>query len=207
MRLLEEISFAYDIPKPDIVDVALNMTDEDYCKSIEDQVFDKIQSDLQYHLIDYIDEDSAHIGSEGLEDVDIYDCSLESFERIERDSDEIIYSFRFTIQAQGVSYDYWGRDEDTKEIITSDGTDHIFAGWIEVSVEREANIFINYEEDDSFLNVEITDGLLTEISYNERFDNNEYEYSGNICPDCGKVLTNENDAGTGFCIDCERKKL
>lgn len=214
LELYDEISKAFMIQKPDIVDVVLNMTDDDYCASVEEDVFDEIYNRLAYNAIDYIDEETAHIGTEGIDEFEITDHSLKNYERLNRNDSEdmsnfsISYVFRYEIVAEGISYDYWGRDDDTKEIIRSLGTEHVFSGWIDVMVEREADIFADFESDDSFEKCEIIAGELVEINYHDRLEDeyNEEKGIGIICPMCGKPITWENDAGSGFCVDCEGKK-
>lgn len=75
-----------------------------------------------------------------------------------------------------------------------------------MEVQREVNIFLDFENDSDFSSAEIVDGALDETSYS---DNNEWDYFqlgelGN-CPDCGCTLNYENDGGNGFCLSCALK--
>ena len=108
------------------------------------------------------------------------------------------------MEMRGTSYDYWGRDDDTKEVILSYGTNHLFSGSITVEIEREANIFIDFEDSNSFDAAKIVAGKLQEMSYEENFSGPEIERYGKYgnCPDCGTPLDDDNVGGNGFCINC-----
>ena len=196
-----EVSNAYGVEQTDSVEIALKMTDKDYCEKIADDVFDSISMDLSYNASVYINDD-ANIGSEGIDEFEILEYGLIDAKRIDRYDDTVIYEFNYTVKLTGTSYEYWGRDEDTKEVITSPGVDHVFEGKIIVQVERKAEIFIDFEDDNSFEKAEIIDGDLDETEHHDRMEEpGELGY----CPDCGTPLEIENDGGNGFCINCARK--
>ena len=67
----------------------------------------------------------------------------------------MIYEFTFDVTVEGTSYDYLGRDDDTKEVIRSEGKSHVFEGQITIQVEREAEVFYDFEDDNSYENVSI----------------------------------------------------
>ena len=62
------VSEAYDIEKNDVVEIALRMTDNDYCIKIANSVFESVEEELIYNATDYIDDESANIGSEGIDE-------------------------------------------------------------------------------------------------------------------------------------------
>lgn len=197
-----EISTAYAVEISDVVELALRMTDEDYCNKIADVVFDCIADSLVYSGIAYIDASTAHIGSEGIEELEITDHEFISAERVDRDEDVVTYQFKFQVTAEGTSYEYWGRDDDTKEVIRSGGTDHVFKGILTAEVQRAADIYLDFEDDSSFDSVEIVEGNLIETEHEERWDVDMPEWGElGVCPDCGQPLNTENDAG-GFCVNC-----
>lgn len=200
-----EISTAFAIEKTDVVELALRMTDVDYCNKIADEVYDCIVDSLVDSGTAYIDDSTAHIGSEGIEELEITAHEFISAERIDRDDDIVTYQFKFQVTAEGTSYEYWGKDEDTKTVIRSCGTDHVFEGILTVEVQRAADIYLDFEDDRSFDEVEIVSGDLKETAFNERWDMDSLE-PGELgyCPDCGCPLNIENDAG-GFCINCIAK--
>lgn len=199
------IAADYSITKTDAVDLALRMTEREYCESIADDVYNEIESSLIYSGSTYINTASAHIGSEGLEELDILEHSFASAERINRDNNTVTYRFEFQIVAEGTSYEYYGRDDDTGEVVRSTGIDHVFEGSISVEVQREADIFLDFENDNDFSDAVIIDGSINETSYT---DNNSVDWDfdppgelGN-CPDCGCTLNCDNDGGNGFCSAC-----
>lgn len=197
------VASEYQIVKPDAVDVALNMTDTDYCRDIADDVFDRVVDCMVYSNTDYIDESTACIGSEGIDEIEIISHEFTNAERIDRDDDIVTYLFNFNVRATGTSYDYWGRDDATKEVILSDGIDHEFAGIITVQVERKADIFLDFEEPGEFESAEIVEGHLKEVARYSHW-NDEPKKPGELgfCPDCGEPMSMENDGGNGFCINC-----
>lgn len=58
--------------------------------------------------MDYIDELTAHIGIEGMEELEITECSFGAADHIDRDENNIIYHFIYEVTVEGVSSDYWG---------------------------------------------------------------------------------------------------
>lgn len=199
------ISDEYDVERTDAVELALKMTDKDYCTNISNDVFESVIDDLTYNGGNYIDTENAHIGTEGIEEFEINSWGFISAERVCRDDNTVKYHFKYSVELSGTSYDYWGRDDDTKEAILSYGTEHNFDGVITVEVEREADIFINFEDSDSFDKTHIVYGKLKEIYYEEHFDNFDYEQEYGIygnCPDCGGSFDDDNVGGGGFCINC-----
>ncbi len=196
-----EISEDYSIEKNDAVEIALRMTDNDYCRKIADSVFESVEEELMYSAIDYIDCDSADIGSEGIDEFEITDYKFVRAERIARNDNTVTYEFIYNITIEGTSYEYWGKDDDTKEIIRSNGKDHVFGGQIVVQVEREAEVFYDFEDDNSYETAIISGGKLKQTYSSERSDSpGELGY----CPRCGEPLNVENDGGNGFCINCAR---
>ena len=173
-RLYEELSACFIVQRPESTIVALDMTDNDYCEAVKNRVFERVENTLIYRALDYLDlEKPNHIGSEGIDEFEIVDYSLESFEREDVDDSYgplSFYIFKYSITLEGTSYEYWGRDDDTKEVIRSLGTEHVLKGWIEVGVDRKTGLFVDYLEDDSFESAEIIGGKLVEDSYHNLMD-------------------------------------
>lgn len=207
-QFLSEVSEAYGIEQSDAVEIALRMTDESYFNSVYYSVFESVMDQLVYNASDYIDDSTAHIGSEGIDEFEITDDRFDSAVRIEREDDMVIYEFTYFVALSGTSYEYWGRDDDTREIITSPGRDHEFEGYITVRVEREVQAFFDFEDDNSFDSVEIVSGDIKETSYSDRYDgSDDFEEIGELgnCPDCGVPLNIDNDC-SGFCTECAKKR-
>ncbi len=168
-----EISEAYAIERNDTVSLALNMTDSEYGSKVSEYVFDNIINDLTYNGMDYIVCDPMEIGSEGIDSFDIVSHQLKQVERVDRVDDSFMYEFTYEVKMEGISYDYWGRDDDTKEIITSPGTMHEIEGDITVIVERHADIFLDVNSAD-FESAEIVDGMLEITNSYELLEDDVY---------------------------------
>lgn len=198
-----EVSNAFGIEQTDSVEMALKMTDKDYCQKIAGNVFDHISDTLSYYATGYINND-ADIGSEGIDEFEIRKYKLIDAERVDRYDDTVIYEFTFKVQLAGTSYEYLGCDYITKEVMTSPGIDHVFEGTIKVQVERETEMFIDFEDDNSFEKAEIIDGDLEETEHYDRMEDDIMKEPGELgyCPDCGAPLDVGNDGGNGFCINC-----
>ena len=203
MEFLADVVESHNITKTDAVEIALRMTDSDYCIKIEDKVFDEASEELFYDAIKYINIKTANIGTEGIDEFEITDHEFITAHRVNRYNDTVIYEFTYKVTLKGTSYDYWGRDEDTREVIRSDGRDYVFEGEIVVEVRREAEPFYDFEDDDSFETAIIIRGKLEETEFYDRQEN-DFEPPGELgyCPDCGCPLNIENDDGNGFCIKC-----
>lgn len=197
----DDIANSYGIEKTDAVEIALQMTDEDYFDKINDSIFDAVETDLIYGGMDYIDVATSHIGSCGINEFSIRDYMFEGAERIERCEGKVVYNFYYDVTLEGVSFDYWGRLDVIDEDFFSDGCKHVFDGEIIVQVEREAGIFLDFKSDESFETVFIIKGKLRETSFSERVEKPE---ELNYCPGCSKLLNNMNDSG-GLCVDCAGK--
>lgn len=222
----EKIAEDYGIERPDIVQYALAITDEDYCERISEDVFYSMETKLIYNGIEYIDEDTAHIGDLGIDEFEIDDWSFVSGEQVERDDEEVKYILQYEIQLSGDSHSYSGRDDDTKEIIESPPSHHVFNGTIEIQVIRKADILLDFESECSFEETELIFGSLEETEYEpyvdelEDFDEDDVDVEIKIggetfiinkkrdayttCSMCGKPLSMLNDLG-GICYECYYK--
>ena len=157
------ISDTYGVERVPAVEYALNMTDDEYFDKIQDDVFESISSKLMYSGDNYIDLDRVYLGTEGIDGYEIVEYEFVSATRIDRDENIVTYQFEYKVTLEGTSFDYWGRDEDTREITLSPGVYHRFEGTITVEVTRECASFIDFESDKSFKDATITDGNLTEV--------------------------------------------
>lgn len=201
------ISEEFEIELEDTIEIALKMTDNDYSDKIYEAVFDSISYSLHINALDYICEQS-NIGSEGIEEFEISDYNFISAKRIERHDNLATYEFKYEVTIEGTSFDYWGRDDDTREIYLSPARYHEFKGNIIVLVERQVEMFYDFENDNEFESATILNGELHEISFYDSNQDYYDEYSElGVCPCCGNMLNLENNSGDGFCINCSNKQL
>jgi len=194
------ISDAYSIEQTSAIEMALKMTSEGYCERISDEVFYKVQLDLIYSGDYYVD--SSNVGTEGIEELEIEDYVFLRAEQTESDENYMSYIFEYEVVLSGRSYDYWGRDEDTKEIVTSPGKHHEFEGTIQVEVVRKIDNYIDFENDSDFESAVIAETKIEETKCEDSFEDSYLEDAYNTCPDCGGQINYENDGGNGFCSKC-----
>ena len=196
-----EVSDAYGIGRIDEIELALNMTDDQYAIKVQEDVLEQVCTKLCYDPMEFIDEDTSHIGSEGVDEFTIERSEYRGYERIDSSDTEAIYQFTYFVELSGTSYEYWGRDDDTKEVITSNGTDHTFEGEITVEIYRETDLLLDFQETE-FESAQIVRGDLKETKYHDRCEDDYIPDEIGTCLDCGKRFTIETDGGNGFCVDC-----
>ena len=165
LQFFELIKNTYGIEKPDMLQYALELTDENYCKRISDKVFEQISEVLVYNGMDYIVTDSAHINDIGLDEFEIISYEYMNGMQTAREYDDVYYVLEYAIVISGYSYEYWGKDDDSKEIICSPANYHEFEGIIQVSLKRKADYYVDFENEDSFDEPEVVDGHLEETYY------------------------------------------
>jgi hypothetical protein len=217
--LYKAIARDYDIEAPDAVLMILDATDEAFVDAVSEKVFDMIWSDIAYSGTSFLDEDSAHVGSEGVDEWEIEAVEFDDYERTEVDSGIATYIFTYRIRISGASHEYWGRDDDTKEIVTSPDRKHECSGTVKVIVTREVETVIDWNEDFEFRDADISNASIFEDSYEDvdseydvycsecgirmgyEWESFQHDYDGNpVCDDC--MTTNEN----GFvCPGCGLK--
>ncbi|PGX23258.1 hypothetical protein COE08_00850 [Priestia megaterium] len=202
----DAISASMNVPKPNVVEQALKITDKDYINMIEYQVFDSIYENLQYSGFQYVDESTlTYVGSEGIGDWEIDKHELSSFKRVEHYDDQITYELIYDVEMSSYSCDYWGRDDDTKDVIVSPDYRHGVTGELTISVVRTVDMFMDFEDSSDFDSSEIISGDFVETSYKSRFDEDDDDYvpgAYTTCPDCTRGINTENDGGNGFCVEC-----
>ncbi|WP_456276764.1 PIN-like domain-containing protein [Bacillus sp. AK128] len=201
----EAVSKSMGVPKSDVVDQALKITDRDFIESIQYRVFDSVINNLTYSGYSYVDESVlTYSGSEGIDDWEIDNFDLSSFAMVERDGDQIIYELVYNVQMSSNSYDYWGRDEDTKEVVTSPAYQHGVVGEVTIRVIRTVDMLLDFEDSSEFDSVEIISSDFEEGYYRSCFedDYDDIPDAYGMCPDCARKINIENDGGNGFCVEC-----
>lgn len=199
------ISREYNIQQQNIVEMALAQTNDSYIQRIQCSVFDSIIDDLAMSGEQYIVGDN-NIGTESLSEfeIDYHDCT--DYEIIERQDTNIIYVLTYNVTLLATSTEYWGRDDDTHEIIESPPNEHIFEGKLKVQVERVLNDFVDLLYEYDFDNSEIYSCELEETKFIPYYEEEgSYDDQYNICSYCGKPISWQNDAGNSYCKDCTDK--
>lgn len=196
------VANSYNIEKADAIGLAMNLTDKSYISHIQEKVFDDILDDLIFSGTQYVNDTVTYVGTEGIESWDLEDCEFLGYEIESRDGNTIYYRLNYSVCLSGYSHDYWGRDEDTKAVILSEPFYHEVKGEISVLVCREADLLIDYEEDDDYASAEIEEGDLSEVVYKDyQYEPEPDPEAYTTCSECGKPLSVYNDFN-GKCPEC-----
>lgn len=201
------VSESYGIEVPDAVGQALRITLDDYINQIKDQAFEDIQVELAYSEWRYVDSSVlSDYGDEGVSEWEIDYFDLISYSMEDRCDDEITYKLHYRVEMSGTSFAYWGRDDDTKEVILSPGYEHTVEGTITVLVHRTVDMFTDFQDADDYDSVEIIDSDFEETKYKSPYEEDHYQGSYTTCPECGCIINADNDGGNGFCVICAPEK-
>lgn len=187
--------------------IELNKDDDVYFNAIYDSVIDDLYNELNNNLCFYLDQNS--IGSEGIEDLEFLYDDLE-LTSVNKQSDSIYeYVIQATLNASCYSFEYWGRDEDTREVYRSPANYHEFSGGVSISVIRML------QTPDDIDNTTYSDFQIIDFEFEEiklvTWGETEYisdDYESSLikptfeCPACGQVKEIALDAGNGFCTVC-----
>lgn len=200
------LSASYGIEQPETIDYALAITSDSYIDSIENMVFDRVIDTLAYSNDDYLKlETMTRFGSEGVEEWEIEDHEFVEYNLMERDGNKLCYNLKYEVTMSGDSHDYWGRDDDTKDVILSNAFHHTVEGVITVEVSRTVDLLMDFN-DNEYDTCEIVEGVFKEKHYSEEGEEDfDDGYGQGVCPRCGKPLTIETDALNGFCIKCSKE--
>jgi rRNA-processing protein FCF1 len=218
------LAWAKDKRIPSAIEWILNNDYENYINGI---IETGITSDLLEKLPDaFTHELTGYDGSELDFDDDYEKCELISSEFDGYNDARAYYKLHFEFSVKAYSQEYWGRDDDTKEVILSPRKTHILKGNVDVLVTKEIDNYIDRLVNDySYLEIEIIDLNLTDdTSFMDddlcvECEKNIGEYShreggyvcvncattnarGEICPQCGEKVPFELMAGNGYCTRC-----
>lgn len=206
------VSQSFGIDIPDAVSQALKITLHDYISKIETRVFEEIQDELAYSEWRYVDTDGlGAYGDEFVDEWEIDSFDLDSYSMEDRYENEITYRLIYRVEMSGRSFSYWGRDDDTKEVILSPPYIHTVEGTITVLVRRTADLFTDFRDAADYDSVEIIDSDFEETKCVSPYEEDDYledhcPDSYNICPECGCKINSDNDGGSGFCTNCTPEK-
>lgn len=229
-ELFATLADFYNMEVPTTVEWVLGYDVDNYIENIIDW---EITGDIMGVLINsggqYVDTStlSNYDGSEFEIQDELLNSELISYE-FEGYYDGVAeYNLKLNIKVEAMSQQYWGRDDDTNDIILSNPTTHLLEGEISIKVTRRIESYLeDLITDHSYGAVEIINGELKEISsYKEdelciECGNNVGEYfnqngdpicercmvadsNGEICPQCGRKVAFEYMGGQGFCRNCE----
>ncbi|MCM1508984.1 MAG: PIN-like domain-containing protein, partial [Ruminococcus flavefaciens] len=224
------ISKIKGIEQTSAITYALNYTTNQYIESlVEKKIIYEHLDRLLYFSEDYIDISSiSFLGSEGLEVSEVVEATYLNYDIYEISDDSAVYDLNYNIKVKATSCEYWGKDEDTKEVITSPGRIHNLEGRIVLRVTREADPWLISEKDSSYIDAELVAGDLKEVSaYDveelcsvcgnnlgkyQDYDGNPVcescmviDEHGEICTFCGRKIPSDLMYDDKYCIDCAKK--
>lgn len=182
------------LDKLDLI-VDLNRDDDEYinriCENVSNEIICKIENDSSI----YIDLESDYI-----DDVVVENCYFNKIKDVYLDKDDmnyyISYELEYNVDVSCFSYDYWGRDDDTREVITSPPRSNFISGYIRILITRTVNKNeIEYLEEDKVYKIDgIVDCHLIPQCRNEQSPFN--------CSKCGMEYSSINQDAGGICINC-----
>lgn len=126
-----EIATLFNISQENITELFLSENKFDFLEELRNSnELEQIISDyLLYSDVDGEDEELEYL------DMDFYDIEIDS-----SNDNEVSYIVTGRVDAEKVFYDYWGRDDDTKEIITSPANYKSYSGDIKLFVNRSFDV-------------------------------------------------------------------
>ena len=221
-----------NIEIPDKFSFILNYNAGDYIENITENIEIEILEKLMYSGERYVDT-STLTGYDGTffeMDEEFRSIKLNNFQFLGHEDSEAKYSLTYDIKIDAISKNYWGRDDDTKDIILSDNhITHNLKGEVEITIIRKINSYLEdlsntndyilgnidielleydyYDSDD--LCVECRGGIGTYFnSDNEPICENCMVDDGDgfVCPDCGRKCSHDETSGDGFCKICSSQK-
>lgn len=182
------------LDKLDLI-VDLNRDDDEYinriCENVSNEITCKIENDFSI----YIDLESDYI-----DDVVVENCYFNKIKDVYLDKDDmnyyISYELEYNVDVSCFSYDYWGRDDDTREVITSPPRSNFISGYIRILITRTVNKNeIEYLKEDKVYKIDgIVDCHLIPQCRNEQSPFN--------CSKCGMEYSSINQDAGGICINC-----
>lgn len=159
----DAVSDLMNIDKPNALICALDFTTESYIKELIDNqiIYDCVEC-LTFSSEDFVDmETLTASATEGLEiSDDIDEAEFVSYKVGKIIDDEIVYYLTYHIKTTATSYEYWGRDDDTREVIRSDGRIHKLAGEVVVEVKRKIEEDLILDGSSAYSNVQLISGSL-----------------------------------------------
>lgn len=126
-----EIATLFNISQENITELFLSENKFDFLEELRNY------SELEQIIIDYLLYSDVDGENEELEylDIEFYDIEIDS-----SNDNEVSYIVTGGVDAEKVFYDYWGRDDDTKEIITSPANYKSYSGDIKLFVNRSFDV-------------------------------------------------------------------
>jgi hypothetical protein len=126
-----DIASRFNIYQDNITELFLSENQFDFLEELNNN------NNLERIITDYLLYNDIDGENEDLEFLEVYlhDIEIDSFNDY-----EVSYIVTGDINAEKIFYEYWGRDDDTKEIITSPANYKSYSGNIKLFVHREFDV-------------------------------------------------------------------
>lgn len=164
-KFFSSISKMYNMTPPDTLEWLLKNDSYRYANEVADDIVLNEKLNVYDKLEDFIDINTLtnYDGFELDVDYDSLSYDLLSYDFTGHLDNEALYRLQFAISVDAISYQYWGRDDETKEILLSPGTIHSLQGTLLVEIIRNIDMPIDeIIEDSSYEDIEIISGELVE---------------------------------------------
>lgn len=214
------LSEHHGLPIPDALESVLEITAEEYVDNLvkSDEFISELSDELMSSSDSYIDTESlSNYDGSYFELQEIYDIELVDYYYHGSTADTAEYEAIVRVSGTGRSREYWGRDDETKDIILGSGCTNILEGELTISITRQtdeglAELIGSYTYDQ----MKIESGCLAEIDADYDYDEYEeediagYNYDDEseendsqelICPKCREIAT-EGLMSDGYCSEC-----
>jgi hypothetical protein len=145
--------------------MALRLTNDDYFKRIKDDVFKVVRDDINLSDERYTVSTIFRSDLDVIDDVDIISYRLVSGKSVKREDKQIIYRLEYSVNAEAILFGFLCENDDTNEILLQPKSSHEFDGHLTVEVLREADLFIDFNTDSTFLTARILKGSFSETDY------------------------------------------
>lgn len=126
----KSISDIFNISQDNIIELFIEDDKFEFIEEIRNST--EIERLVEEYLLNDIAGEDEEIESL---DIDVYNIEVDSF-----NEDCVSYIIEIVIQAEKIYYDYWGRDEDTKEAVTSPPNYKSYDGAIKILVSRKFEV-------------------------------------------------------------------
>lgn len=195
-EFIKILSKIYEIEIPDAVKYLLELTSDEFINSIDkERLFDDAMENKRYTLEDYVDDErSTMIGTEQFEISDDIDFEYIDYEIVEHSKNNLVYLLRYNVNTTATSHHYYGRDDDTKEVILSEPIHHKIEGKVIIPIIREGDYNYSTFEESEYVVGEVDE---IELVVTETIEPHE------MCVQChNKRADYFNDLEEGYCADC-----
>ncbi len=197
-EFFNELASTFNEDVPSTVEWIIGYDLENYFNDLEEAMIGSDISDIMINAgEDYVDTSSlsGYDGSDFEYVEDSFEIEVQSAEFQGYYNGTAEYLLNINVTAEAISREYWGRDDDSKDIILSPGKYHKLDGKFDVQVTRNIESHLDYWDSSNLYDeLEIINGLFYEtLSYTD----------DDICVECAREIGSySNHRGEPICENC-----